>query len=229
MGEAPHTASLPPHLPLLALPCPLPPLSLPRPHPSSSALFFAAPLAALTPDSPETRVTTPQRMPPRTSARGAAGLGPLAFRPRRPSAPPAPAPRTRARPAVAAQPPLTAIGLTSAQACGTSFCIHVIECGFPALPSRPSSTRAPHLAVSSVPQFARPTCAVLLACRVLAAPRRLPRLSVLLTPPSLPLGTYLTVSPLSSHLLLCSKVKACAPRVLLAAPSSYLASSAPCS
>ena len=107
-------------------------------------------------------MTTPLRMPPRTSARGAAGLGPPAFGPRRPSLPPAPAPRTPALPAVAARPPLPATGLTSAQACGTSFCTHGIMFEPPALPSRPPSTRAPHLAVHSVPLFACPTCTLLL-------------------------------------------------------------------
>ena len=46
-----------------------------------------------------------------------------------------------------------------------SFCTHAIVFQPWALTSRPSSTRAPHMAVPSVPLFARPTCAVLLVYR----------------------------------------------------------------
>ena len=214
----------PPPTCLRLLSCLVPPLSLPRPRLSSAALLFAAPSAGPSPDSPETRVTTPLRMPPRTSARGAAGLGLPALGSHRPSLPPARAPRTPSRPAVAARPPLPATGLTSAQACRTSFCTNGIVCLPWALPSRPPSTRALHLAVPSVPIFAPPTCAVLLVYRCSSWS-------------STPLRTvnssqaaaghvqdrlFLVLAPLATFL-----VSACASRFLFAAPSSCLASSAP--
>ena len=59
----------PRHLPPLVLPCPLPPLSLPPPLPSAPALLLAVPTAALSPDSPETGTTTPQRRTPSASVR----------------------------------------------------------------------------------------------------------------------------------------------------------------
>ena len=150
------------HLPLLALPCLLPPLSLPRPHLSSAAPPFAALPAGPSLDSPETRVATPPRTSPRTSVNGAVGLSPPTCGPHGPSLPPAPAPRTPSMPAAAARPPLLATGLTSAQACGTSFGTHGIVSEPWALPSLPPASRALHLAAPSVPLFARPTCAVLL-------------------------------------------------------------------
>ena len=169
-------------------------------------------------------MTTPLRMPPRTSARGAAGPGLPAFGPRRPSLPPAPAPRTPSGPVVAAQPPLQATGLTSAQACGTSFCTHGIVFQPWALPSRPPSTRARHLTVPSVPLFAHPTCSVLLVYRCSSSYSTLLRTvdssqaaagHVLDRP-------FLVLAPLATFL-----VSACAIQLILAAPSSGLASSAP--
>ena len=123
-----------------------------------------------------------------------------------------------------ARPPLPATGLTSAQACGTSFCTHGIVFEPWALPSRPPSTRAPHLAVPSEPLFARPTCAVLLVYRCSSSsstPLRTVDSSQAAAGHVLD-RTFLVLAPLATFLL-----SACASRFLFAAPSSCLASSAP--
>ena len=107
--------------------------------------------------------------------------------------------------------------------------VHGIACL--ALPSLTSSTRASHAAVPAVPWFARPTCAVLLAC---GAPVFGSTTSPTPQSPAAPsqsadrpLRTKLTVSCLFSYSVSCSNLSACAPPSLLAAPSPCLASAAP--
>ena len=82
-----------------------------------------------------------------------------------------------------------------------------------------------------MPWFARPTCAVLLACYAPAVWSRTSSAPLRTAAPSQcairPLGTYFTVSSLSSYSVSCSNLSLCAPRALLAATSSCLSSAAP--
>ena len=121
---------------------------------------------------------------------------------------------------MAAQPSLPATGLPSAQACGTSFCKHGIVFEPWGLPSRPPSTRAPHLAVASVLLFARPTCAVLLvyrSCSSSSTPLRTVDSSQAAAGHVLD-HLFLVLAPLATLI-----VSAGASRFLLAASSSCLA------